>query len=200
MTSNSGEIWTIFLAPFLGLPIPLLPIHILWINLVTDGLPGLALAGERAERRVMQRPPRPPKESIFAHGMWQHILLVGLLMGGVSLLTQAWAIHTGSAHWQSMVFTVLTLSQLGHVLAIRSERESLFTLGVMSNRMLMAALLLTFALQMAVLYVPWLNPIFKTEPLSVGELAACLALSTVVFVAVEIEKWLMRRGWLYDNP
>ena len=199
MTSNSGEIWTIFLAPFLGLPIPLLPIHILWINLVTDGLPGLALAGERAERNVMLRPPRPPKESIFAHGMWQHILWVGLLMGGVSLLTQAWAIHTGSAHWQSMVFTVLTLSQLGHVLAIRSERESLFTQGVLSNRMLVVALALTFMLQMAVLYVPWLNPIFKTEPLSAGELAACLALSSVVFIGVEIEKALMRRGWIYNS-
>ena len=200
MTSNSGEIWTIFLAPFLGLPIPLLPIHILWINLVTDGLPGLALAGERAERDVMQRPPRPPKESIFAHGMWQHILWVGLLMGGVSLLTQAWAIHSGSAHWQSMVFTVLTLSQLGHVLAIRSERESLFTQGVLSNRVLIAALLFTFALQMAVLYVPWLNPVFRTEPLSLGELAACLALSSVVFIGVEIEKALARRGWLYGSP
>jgi Ca2+-transporting ATPase len=200
MTSNSGEIWTIFLAPFLGLPIPLLPIHILWINLVTDGLPGLALAGEQAERDVMRRPPRPPKESIFAHGMWQHILWVGLLMGGVSLLTQAWAIHVGTAHWQSMVFTVLTLSQLGHVLAIRSERESLFTLGVLSNAALTAALLLTVALQMAVLYVPWLNPIFKTEPLSLGELAACLALSSVVFVGVEIEKTLVRRGWLYASP
>ncbi|MES2370616.1 MAG: cation-translocating P-type ATPase [Pseudomonadota bacterium] len=200
MTSNSGEIWTIFLAPFLGLPIPLLPIHILWINLVTDGLPGLALANERAERNVMQRPPRPPKESIFAHGMWQHILWVGLLMGGVSLLTQAWAIHVGTAHWQSMVFTVLTLSQLGHVLAIRSERESLFTQGVLSNAALTGALLLTLALQMAVLYVPWLNPIFKTEPLGLGELAACLALSSVVFVGVEIEKALVRRGWLYVSP
>lgn len=199
MTSNSGEIWTIFLAPFLGLPIPLLPIHILWINLVTDGLPGLALAGEQAERKVMQRPPRPPRESIFAHGMWQHMLWVGLLMGGVSLLTQAWAIHDGSAHWQSMVFTVLTLSQLGHVLAIRFERESLFTGGVLSNRMLIAALLLTFALQMAVLYVPWLNPIFKTEPLTVGELATCLMLSSVVFAGVEMEKWLVRRGWLYNR-
>lgn len=199
MTSNSGEIWTIFLAPFLGLPIPLLPIHILWINLVTDGLPGLALANEGAERNVMQRPPRPPQESIFAHGMWQHILWVGLLMGGVTLLTQAWAIHSGSAHWQSMVFTVLTLSQLGHVLAIRSERESLFTQGPLSNKLLVTALLLTFILQMAVLYVPWLNPIFKTEPLSLGELAACLVLSSVVFIGVEIEKALVRRGRLYAS-
>jgi len=199
MTSNAGEIWTIFLAPFMGLPIPLLPIHILWINLVTDGLPGLALANERAERDVMQRPPRPPSESVFAHGMWQHMLWVGLLMGGVTLLTQAWAIANGSAHWQSMVFTVLTLSQLGHVLAIRSERESLFTQGLWSNRLLTGALLLTFALQMAVLYVPWLNPVFKTQPLSLGELGICLALSLVVFVGVEIEKWLVRRGWLYAS-
>ncbi len=199
MTSNSGEIWTIFLAPFLGLPIPLLPIHILWINLVTDGLPGLALAGEQAEHNIMRRPPRPPKESIFAHGMWQHMLWVGLLMGAVCLLTQAWAIHIGSAHWQSMVFTVLTLSQLGHVLAIRYERDSLFTRGVFSNRMLIGAVVLTFALQMAVLYVPWLNPIFKTEPLGLGELVMCLGLSSVVFFAVEVEKWMVRRGWIYNR-
>ncbi len=199
MTSNSGEIWTIFLAPFLGLPIPLLPIHILWINLVTDGLPGLALAGEPAERNLMQRKPRPPGENIFARGMWQHILWVGLLMGGVSLFTQAWSIHTGTSHWQSMVFTVLTLSQLGHALAVRSERESLFTQGVFSNLPLIATVLFTVALQMAVLYVPWLNPIFRTEPLSWDELLLCLVLSSVVFVAVEIEKALGRRGWSYGS-
>ena len=130
MTGNSGEIWTIFLAPFLGLPIPLLPIQILWINLVTDGLPGLALAAEPAERGVMHRPPRPPKESVFAHGMWQHMVWVGLLIGGVSLFAQAWALADGNAHWQTMVFTVLTLSQLAHVMAIRSERESLFRQGI----------------------------------------------------------------------
>ena len=196
MTSNAGEIWTIFLAPFLGLPIPLLPIHILWINLVTDGLPGLALAAEPEERGIMQRPPRPPKESIFARGMWQDILWVGLLMGGVSLITQAWAYHTGHAHWQTMVFTVLTLSQMGNVLAIRSERESFFTLGPLTNRPLLGAVLLTFALQMGTIYIPALNPIFKTEPLDRDELLVCLGLSSVVFIGVEIQKWLIRRGWL----
>jgi Ca2+-transporting ATPase len=129
MTSNSGEIWVLFLAPFLALPVPLLPIHILWINLVTDGLPGLALAAEPEERGLMQRPPRPPKESVFAHGMWQHMVWVGVLMGAACLITQAWATHTGNPHWQTMVFTVLTVSQLGHALAIRSERESIFTQG-----------------------------------------------------------------------
>ena len=199
MTSNSGEIWTIFLAPFLGLPIPLLPIHILWINLVTDGLPGLALAAEKGEPGIMQRRPRLPNESIFAHGMWQHIIWVGLLMGGMSLITQAWAIHTGSGHWQTMVFTVLTLSQLGHVLAIRSERESFIALGPFSNPALIWTVLVTVALQLATIYVPFLNPIFKTAPLGLAELAFCLAMSSIVFIAVEIEKLLVRRGWLYVN-
>lgn len=96
-----------------------------------------------------------------------------------------------------MVFTVLTLSQMAHVLAIRTERESLFSVGVLSNPLLILAVLLTFALQMATIYVPALNPIFKTEALDLGELLLSLALSSVVFIAVEIEKWLVRRGWLY---
>jgi Ca2+-transporting ATPase len=194
MTGNSGEIWTIFLAPMLGLPIPLLPIHILWVNLVTDGLPGLALAAEPAERGIMQRPPRAPQESLFANGLWQHILWVGLLIGGLCLLVQAWAMSTGHAHWQTMVFTVLTLGQMAHVLAIRSETESLWRLGLGSNRPLLGAVLLTFVLQMATIYVPVLNPIFKTQALSPVELMLCLLASAVVFIAVEIEKlWLRHK-------
>ncbi|MCW2311652.1 cation-translocating P-type ATPase [Rhodoferax antarcticus] len=194
MTGNSGEIWTLSLAPLFLLPIPLLPIHILWVNLVTDGLPGLALAAEPAERGVMQRPPRAPKESLFADGMWQHILGVGLLIGGLCLGVQAWALSTGHAHWQTMVFTVLTLSQMVHVMAIRSERDALWTLGLLSNKPLLGAVLLTFALQMATIYVPLLNPIFKTQPLSLGELGICLGASAVVGVVVELEKaWRRQR-------
>lgn len=193
MTSNSGEIWTIALAPLLGLPIPLLPIHILWINLVTDGLPGLALAAEPAEKGIMERPPRHPTESIFAQGLGVHIIWVGLLMGAISLLTQTWFLEVGQAHWQTMVFTVLCLSQMGHVLAIRSERESLFSQGIFSNKPLVGAFILTFVLQMATIYVPQLNVIFKTAPLTFGELAVTLALSTVVFLAVELEKLIKRR-------
>ncbi|MBN2870057.1 MAG: cation-transporting P-type ATPase, partial [Campylobacterales bacterium] len=193
MTSNSGEILTIFLAPFFGLPIPLLAIHILWINLVTDGLPGLALAAEPAEKGIMNKPPRHPNESIFAHGLGFHIVWVGLLMAFVAIFTQAWAIETGHGHWQTMVFTVLCLSQMGHVLAIRSESESLFSQGLFSNKPLLGAIALTFALQMATVYVPFLNPIFNTEPLTWDELLITLLLSSVVFIAVEIEKWVKRR-------
>ncbi|MEJ2231737.1 MAG: HAD-IC family P-type ATPase, partial [Nitrospirales bacterium] len=192
MTSNSGEIWTIFLAPLFGLPIPLLPIQILWINLVTDGLPGLALAMEPEERNIMQRPPRPPNESIFAGGLWQHILWVGLLMGGVSLVTEMWAYQADLGQWQTMVFTVLTLSQMGNVLAIRSEHESFLQRGPLSNVWLLGAVLLTFALQMATIYVPFLNPIFHTLPLTLNQLGLCLHHSSVVFFAVELEKWVRR--------
>jgi Ca2+-transporting ATPase len=196
MTSNAGEIWTIFLAPFLGLPIPLLPIHILWINLVTDGLPGLAFTAERAERGIMQRSPRPPAESIFAQGMWQHILWVGLTMGGASLFAQAFAIHYEWAHWQTIVFTILCFSQMGHALAIRSDRASLFQQGLTTNLPLLGAVLLTFVLQLATIYVPSLNPVFNTEPLTGQELVFCLAASTIVFIAVEVEKVFRRRGWI----
>lgn len=194
MTGNSGEIWTLFLAPLLLLPIPLQPIHILWVNLVTDGLPGLALAAEPAERGVMQRPPRAPDESLFANGMWQHILGVGLLIGGLCLGVQAWALSTGNAHWQTMVFTVLTLSQMVHVMVIRSERDALWTQGLGSNKPLLGAVLLTFLLQMATIYVPVLNPIFKTQPLSLGELGICLGAAAVVGLAVELEKAWRRRS------
>ena len=193
MTGNSGEIWTIFLAPLLFLPIPLLPIHILWVNLVTDGLPGLALAAEPAERGTMRRPPRAPDESLFAHGMWQHILFMGLLIAGLCLAVQAWALHTGHAHWQTMVFTVLTLAQMAHVLAIRSESEPLWRLGLCSNRPLLGAVLLTFLLQLATIYVPFLNPIFKTQPLSLSELLICLGAAAAVYGAAEIEKALRRK-------
>ena len=200
MTGNSGEIWTLFLAPLLGLPMPLLPIHILWVNLVTDGLPGLALAAEPAERAIMQRPPRQPRESLFARGLWQHILWVGLLIAGLCLLLQAWALASGQAHWQTMVFTVLTLSQMAHVLAVRSETESLLRLGLASNRPLLGAIVLTFALQMATIYVPALNPVFRTTPLSLAELLLCLGLSAVVFVAVEIEKAWLRHQRAHKMP
>ena len=120
--------------------------------------------------------------------MWQNIIWVGLLRGGVALVTQALAYSKGHARQQTMVFTVLTLSQMGNVLVRRSERASFFQVGPWSNRPLLAAVILTVALQMAPIYIPALNPIFKTEPFDLDELLLCLALSSLVFVAVEIEK------------
>lgn len=190
MTGNAGEIWSIFLAPFLGLPIPLLPLHILWINLVTDGLPGLALAAEPEEKGIMKRPPRPTNESIFAQGLGAHILWVGLLMGLVTIGTQYYFID--NAKWQTMVFTVLCFSQMGHVFAIRSDTRSLFQQGPFSNLPLLGAVLVTFVLQMAIIYIPVFQPIFRTQPLTLTELGITLGLSLVVFFAVELEKVVKR--------
>ncbi len=192
MTSNAGEIWTITLAPFFGLPIPLLPIHILWINLVTDGLPGLALTAEPGEPDIMRRPPRHPKESVFARGMGVQILWLGLLMGAVSVFAQGLSMRLGIDNWQTIVFTVLCFSQMGNVLAIRSERRSLFRQGILSNKLLTGAVLLTVVLQLATVYVPFLNPVFRTAPLSPRELGLTLGLSSVVFFAVEVDKWIRR--------
>lgn len=192
MTSNFGEIIAIFMAPFFNLPFPLVAIHLLWINLVTDGLPGLALASEPAESNIMKRPPKDPKQNIFAGKMVAHILWVGFLMGMVTLGMQAWALQT-DRNWQTIAFTVLCFSQMGHVLAIRSEQESLFKIGLFSNKPLLAALLLTVVLQLLIIYVPFLNIIFKTHPLSVFDLCLTVLASSIVFWAVEIEKWVFRR-------
>jgi Ca2+-transporting ATPase len=193
MTSNSGEIWVLLLAPFLGLPLPLLPLHILWVNLVTDGFPGLALSAEMAERDVMQRKPRPPNEGIFTGDMVAHIFWVGLAIGGLTLATQAWAWHEGVEHWQTMTFSVLVFAQLFHSLAIRSERFSLFSIGLFTNPALLVAIGATIIAQLLVIYVPALNEVFKTAPLSLTELAACFGMGSLVLVLVEIEKLVRRR-------
>ncbi|MBL7742818.1 MAG: cation-translocating P-type ATPase [Chitinophagaceae bacterium] len=192
MTCNGAEIWTLFLAPLIGLPIPLLPIHILWINLVTDGLPGLALASEKEEKDIMKRPPRKTNESLFADGIGFHIVWVGLLMAGITLGVQAWATSSNLEHWQTMVFTVLSLAQLGHVLAIRSDREFLYRQGIFSNLPLLGAVALTFLLQIGVIYLPFANELLKTQPLSLNELLICIGASAILFHAVELEKWVKR--------
>jgi Ca2+-transporting ATPase len=194
LSSNTGEIWVMLAAPFLGMPLPLLPLQILWINLVTDGLPGLALAVEPAERGTMQRPPFHPNESVFSRGIGRQIIWIGILMGIASLGVgyMGWRADSGGS-WQTMVFTTLTLAQMGNALAIRSSHDSLFTIGLFSNRAMLGAVILTFVLQLAVIYIPLLQDFFNTQALTPFVLGICLVLSTVVFWAAEVEKWFLRR-------
>ncbi|MCC7182835.1 MAG: cation-translocating P-type ATPase [Rhodocyclaceae bacterium] len=192
LACNAGEVWTIFLAPFFGLPVPLLPIHILWVNLVTDGLPGLALAAEPAERGVMQRPPHPPNASLFAQGMGVQIIWSGLLIAASCLLAQSWCLYTGGP-WQSMVFTVLTFSQLGNAMVMRSEHETLLARGLRGNPLLWLSIAGTLIVHLAILYLPALNAIFRTEPLSAREWLVALLLSALAPVAIELDK--LRSRW-----
>jgi Ca2+-transporting ATPase len=142
----------------------------------------------------MRRPPRLPGESVFARGLGLHAVLVGLLMAALALGAQAWYLAREPALWQTMVFTILCFAQLGHVLAIRSERTLVFRLGLLSNPPLLAAVLLTAGLQLAVVYVPALNGLFRTVPLPAADLALCAGAGLVILGAVECEKLLRRRG------
>jgi Ca2+-transporting ATPase len=195
LACNTGEVLTLFLAPFLGLPLPLQPIQILWMNLVTDSLPALALAVEPAEGDVMDRPPRDPKEGIFAHGLGVFCIWVGLLMAALCIGVQYREISAGNEDWETMVFTVIVLSQLATAIGVRSEKESIFRLGLFTNKAMMGAVAAGVALQLAVIYVPFLNPVFDTKPLTAGELALCTALSLVPLCVIEIGKFVkMKKG------
>jgi Ca2+-transporting ATPase len=211
MTGNSGEIWVMLLpavlsflslAMFGDIAIPLLPIQILWINLVTDGLPGLALAMEPAEKNTMSRPPHPPGESFFSRGVGWHIVLFGLLMGLASFIggMMYWSPEMADLpkdaeeikKFRTVVFMVITLSQMGHVLAIRSLTYSVFQIGFFSNPLMLLAVALTFVLQFALIYVPSLQKLFHTTALSAPDIGLCLLLSLIVFWSVEAHKWWQR--------
>lgn len=198
MTTNSGELWVMIAAPLIGMPLPLMPLQILWMNLVTDGLPALALGVEPPERNAMKRPPVRANESIFANGAGIHMIWVGLLMAIVCLVPgwYLWRIEAvdgdGASRWQTFVFTVLTLSQMANVLAIRSGMDSLFKVGLWSNPPLVWAVLATIVLQFVLVYTPWLQRIFNLVPLALWDVVIAIALSSIVFWAVEIEKWIKR--------
>jgi Ca2+-transporting ATPase len=193
LTSNTAEIQEMLVGPYVGLGLPLLPLQRLWIIQVTDGPPALALSAEPAERGTMRRPPHPPDESVFARGLGRHVLRVGMIMALVSLATGLWYSRVAPEIWQTMVFTTLTLSQLSHVMAIRSGDESLFKVGPFSNKPLLGAVALTFVLQLLAIYAPLFQRFLETEALPLADLAIAFALSTIIFWAVEIEKWLARR-------
>ena len=193
MATNVGELAVMLVGPFLGMPLPLLPLQILWMNLVTDGVPGLALGFEPAEAQVMERPPHRPNESIFARGLGSHILWAGPFMGVVALLVGWFYKRAGVESWQTMLFTVLTVEQMFHVLAIRLDRESLFTTSLRSNPLIYGAVLVTLVLQFALLYAPPLQDVFGTRPLGLAQVLIAIAVSSAILWIIEIQKLVERR-------
>lgn len=201
--SNIGEVITVAAAPLIGLGgVPLSPLQILWMNLVTDGLPALALAMEPAEAGVMQRSPHDPRESIFARGLGLYMIRIGLILSILTIGLMTWAHdytqapgYSGSPDtWKTMVFTTLCLAQMGHAIAVRSDTRLTIELNPLSNPYLLGAVTLTTVLQLLLLYVPFLQTFFDVQPLSWVELLICLGFSTLMFVWVELEKMLLR-GW-----
>jgi len=191
LASNVGEILVMLLGPLLGMPLPLLPLQILWINLLTDGLPALALGVEPAEGDAMRRPPRSPSEGVLTRGTSAYVLGVGALLG-ILCLAVALPLHRAEdPSWRTALFTTLTFAQMAHVLAIRSRRETLFRRGIFTNRPLLLAVAGTVLLQMAAVYAPPLQGIFRTVPLIPRTLALCVAASVALFFALEGGKFVI---------
>ena len=193
LSTNSGEVLTIFVAALVGMPLPLIPIQILWVNLITDGFPALALGVEPEEKGVMSRRPRRPKQSILAGGIGFQILWVGALMTAGTLGLFTAYLPQGLHHAQTIAFLTISLFQVFNVLAVRVERDSVFTAGFFRNRFLIVAVLLTVALQFAVIFIAPLAAVFETTPLSIEEVLLCSAVASSVFFAVELEKLVRRR-------
>ena len=186
--SNVGEILVMLAAPFLGMPLPLLPLQILWINLVTDGLPGLALTMESAEGNTMKRPPYHPQENIFSRGLGRSIIWMGIMLGALTLGIGYWGWATGQEGWRTMAFTTLALAQMGNVLAIHTSSKPLFKGGLFSNPLLIGSILITLAMQLAVVYIPFLHPIFETEPLTALQLGITILASAIMYIFVRVER------------
>jgi Ca2+-transporting ATPase len=195
--SNIGEVITIAAAPALGLPsVPLIPLQILWMNLVTDGLPALALAVEPPEPDIMTRPPFNPKESIFDRGLGSYIIRIGIVFGILTIGLMEFSYNnpdaTWQAHWKTIVFTTLCLAQLVHALAVRSDNRLLIEMNFFSNPFLLGAVVVTALLQLVLLYVPPISQFFGTDPLTLPELGACLVICALILVWIEGEKLFIR--------
>ena len=196
--SNVGELLTIAAAPLIGLGgVPLSPLQILWMNLVTDGLPALALAVEPADPNVMKRPPYDPQESIFARGLGAYILRIGLILAILSIVLMVGAYNYTKGtpdpdRWKTMVFTTLCLAQMGHALAIRSSTRLTIEMNPFSNPYVLASVVLTSILQLMLIYVPALRSFFGTHFLNMNELGVCVGFSLLMFVWIEIEKLVYR--------
>ena len=205
--SNIGEVLTIAAAPLLGLGgVPMSPLQILWMNLVTDGVPALALAVEPGRPIVMQQPPKDPKENIFARGLGAYMIRIGCVLAIVTIALMSWAYNFTQQNtaggldpdrWKTMVFTTLCLAQMGHALAIRSNTRLFFQINPFSNPYILASVVLTSILQLLLIYIEPLRNFFGTHYLTFQELMICVGCSAIIFVWIEAEKlfirWFFRR-------
>jgi Ca2+-transporting ATPase len=192
VAGNIGKVLVMLLAPFLGKPIPLLPLQLLWLNLLTDGLLGLGMGVEASEKDVMNRPPYSPKEGVFSRGAGVQVVWVGALIGALALGLGAWYYYTGREQWQTMVFTFLAFAQVFQALASRSGKESAFSMHVMSNPLLFWMMLVVTALQLAVIYIPPAAEFFAVKPLGLIDLLIAVGAGFIVLVVMEVEKRLRK--------
>lgn len=195
LACNTGEVLTMFFAALVALPLPLLPVQILWVNLVTDGLPALALGIDPKDQHIMYRPPRRPKESVFSRGLGLKILWRGMMIGFMTLAVFYWAyiIHNDLALARTMAFTTLVFCQLFHVFDCRSEMLSIFEAGWFKNKALLLAVACSIMMQLGALYIPTMQQIFSTVPLQFDEWIIILLAAGFTTLLGGVKHWLWKR-------
>jgi P-type Ca2+ transporter type 2C len=188
VAGNIGKVLVMLIAPFLGKPLPLLPLQLLWLNLLTDGLLGLGMGVENPEADTMKRAPYSPKEGVFSRGAGVQTIWVGVMIGALALSIGSFYFFSGQPQWQTMVFTSLAFMQVFQALASRSNKDSLFTMGFFSNPLLAGMVLLVVVLQLMVMYIPTLAHFFDVLPLNGSDLMITVSMGLVVFIVMELEK------------
>ena len=189
---NFAKVLVMLIAPLLGIRVALLPLQLLWLNLLTDGLMGLGLGLEPAEAGTMRRSPRSPKASLLDSGARRHILWVGIAIGALTLGVGAFYYTPESQTWQTMIFATLAFTQVGHALGLRAAGKTIWQ-SLRANPALMGVTGLTIGLQIAVLYIPFLDTFFQVVPLSAFDFGLSVALGGIIWAVVEIEKGLINK-------
>jgi len=193
LSSNLGEVLTLFIAIMLGFPLPLIAIMILWINLVTDGLPALALSVDPSDPNIMDRKPRNPKERIISNPIIVRMVIVGVVMMiGTLAIFKLYNPETNLMYAQTMAFSTLMFYQMFNVLNCRSEFNSLFKIGVFTNMKLWGAILISVLMQILVIHSP-LSAFFKTVPLTLMDWAYVVLVGSTVLIIVEIYKVAVKK-------
>jgi Ca2+-transporting ATPase len=181
LSGGTAEIVVMLAGPFVGLPLPLLPAQILWINLLTHGLPGLAMGSEPADPTAMQRPPRPPTETVLGAGLWQRVLRVGTVIAAVTIGVGVWA-HATDRPWQTLTFVALGVTQLAVALGSRARP------GSWANPALFAAVGTALLLQLAAIYAPPLRELLGAQPIRVTDLLIVAVVSTLGYAAIRLDR------------
>jgi len=201
LSTNAGAIFTVFMSVLLNLPLPITALQLLWINVIVDGPPALSLGVEKADKDIMQRPPRNPKEKVLKKDNLIYVLLVGIVMCIGTLSVFAWVYNNSLENLgeaRTAAFTTFVMFQLFNVFNCRSKTESIFKIGLFSNLFLIIAVLITLLIQITIVYVPFMQGIFNTVPLGLKEWIAIVLVSSSVFVLFELYKLFHRKSMSGD--
>lgn len=191
IAGNVGKVLVMLFAPLVGITVALLPLQLLWLNLLTDGLLGLGLGMEPAEKNTMSQPPRSPQARMLSGSVNAYIGFVGIVIGVIALGIGYLYFDAGKDTWQTMIFTSIAFMQVGQALASRSGEGFLSLKGLRSNPLMIWMIVVVIGLQLAAIYTPFLEDFFEINPLSLGELGVCVVCGVVVMVVIELRKLVL---------